>query len=115
LLPRRGPELDDELWTGDGAGRLAGAAVLGPPWGDMDWPAAPPGCAFPIWLAMPPPMGRGPAPALAEPGSGFSRPIWPGGGLAPCQAPVAGVPGAAEAPPGVTACHPVGPGDAGAG
>jgi hypothetical protein len=106
-------------WTGAGAGREAGAAALG--CGDIDWLAAPPeGCAPGIWLAMPPLEAAGaachpplegaaagrPVLELAEPGGGAVRPTCPGGGVVECQPPVAGVPGAALAPPGVTACHP---------
>ncbi|HVU51599.1 MAG TPA: hypothetical protein VHL80_12980 [Polyangia bacterium] len=73
-------------------------AVLG--CGDIGCEAMPPGCAFPpIWDAAPPGAagaechppfepGAGPreaAPALAEPGSGLSRPSCPGGGALECQ------------------------------
>jgi hypothetical protein len=91
-------------------------AVLG--CGDIDWPAAPPEWAVPpICAAAPPPAGaecQPPAPALAEPGSGLSRPIWPGGGDEECHPPVEGEPAFGEFD-GVTACHPAGPGAPGYG
>jgi hypothetical protein len=83
----------------------------------------PPVCALPpIWLAAPPPEGaaechppfpggagpREAAPALAEPGSGLSRPSCPGGGVFECQPPVDGDPAFGEFE-GVTACHPAEP------
>jgi hypothetical protein len=102
-------------------------AVLG--CGDIGCDAMPPGCADPlICPAMPPEDGgaechppfeggageRDAAPALAEPGSGLSRPICPGGGVLECQPPVEGEPAFGEFD-GVTACHPAGAPVAGTG
>jgi len=51
------------------------------------------------------------APWLAEPGSGLSRPTWPGGGDDECHPPVDGEPAFGEFE-GVAACQPVGLGGA---